>query len=326
MIDVAPPTTADPQQAQERSRVSLAALADWAAPLTLLLVWVTFFVATPTFLTAANISDLLVASSILVVLALGQQLTIVVAGIDLSIGANLPWAAALLGWSNAQGHPMWLAVAVAVAGATLVGLVNGLLVGYLGMTDFIATLGMLSLLSGATLLLTGGNTVAVNSAFLQGVALEGVGPVRWFWLIALVVALLMAGLLFRTRLGTHLLAAGGNADGARGVGISAARMRLYGYLGSGLLCGVAGVMLVARTGGADPSLQTTYLLSSIAAVVLGGASLFGGKASVVGCVSGAVLLTSLVNGFTILSISQYYQPVAVGGVVLLAALVARYRR
>jgi ribose/xylose/arabinose/galactoside ABC-type transport system permease subunit len=222
--------------------------------------------------------------------------------------------------------PLPLAIAIAVAGATAVGLVNGVLVGFLGMTDFIVTLGMLSLVSGATLLLTGGNTVSVTNAFLQDVALEGLGPVRWFWLIALLAALAVAGLLFRTRFGTHMLAVGGNAEGARGVGIPTARMRLYGYAGSGLLCGLAAVLLVARTGGADPSLQTTYLLGSIAAVVLGGASLFGGKASVLGCVSGAILLTSLVNGFTILGISQYYQPIAVGAVVLLAALVARYRR
>jgi ribose transport system permease protein len=85
-------------------------------------------------------------------------------------------------------------------------------------------------------------------------------------------------------------------------------------------------MLVARNGGADPSLQTNYLLSSIAAVVLGGSSLSGGKASVVGSVTGAVLLTSLVNGFTIIGISQYFQTIAVGAVVLLAALLARFRK
>jgi ribose transport system permease protein len=103
-------------------------------------------------------------------------------------------------------------------------------------------------------------------------------------------------------------------------------VRMSAYAVSGLLCGLAAIMLVARNGGADPSLQTSYLLSSIAAVVLGGSSLFGGRASVVGAVTGAVLLTSLVNGFTILGISQYYQPVAVGGVVLISAFLARYRR
>ena len=304
----------------------LARAADYAAPGALVVVWIAFFIATPHFLTLSNIGDLLVASSILAVLALGQQFAVVVAGIDLSVGANLPWAAALLGATATAGVPLGLAILIAIAGSVVVGIVNGFLVGYLKMTDFIVTLGSLSVVSGITLLLTEGNTVAVSSPFLQAIALDGIGPVRWFWLIALAAAVLVWFTLFRTRAGTHLLAVGGGSDAALGSGIPVRRVRLAAYAASGLLCGVAGVMLVARNGGADPSLQTNYLLSSIAAVVLGGSSLFGGKASVVGSVTGAVLLTSLVNGFTIIGISQYFQTIAVGAVVLLAALLARFRK
>ncbi|MFI1920430.1 ABC transporter permease [Nocardia sp. NPDC020380] len=300
--------------------------AEYAAPIALAAVWVGFFIATPNFLTVDNISDLLVASAILTVLALGQQFAIVVGGIDLSVGANLPWSAALLGYLTSHGHPVALAILAAVAGGTVVGMLNGVLVGRLHMTDFVVTLGMLSVLSGLTLLLTHGNTVAVNSGFLQKLALDGIGPVRWYWLLALCAALVAAVVLFRTRLGTHLLATGGRMESARDTGIPVNRIRLLAYSGSGLLCGIAGVMLVARNGGADPSLQTTYLLSSIAAVVLGGSSLSGGKASVLGTVCGAILFTSLINGFTILGISQYYQPIAVGAVLLLAAAIARFRK
>jgi ribose transport system permease protein len=204
--------------------------------------------------------------------------------------------------------------------------VNGLLVARLKMTDFIVTLGSLSVVSGITLLLTGGNTVPVDSAFLRDLALAGVGPVRWFWVVAFVIAALVGYLLFRTRTGTYLLATGGNLEAAREAGIHVTRVRLIAYAGSGLACGVAAVLFVARTGGADPSLQTDLLLSSIAAVVLGGSSLFGGKASVVGSVAGAVLLQSLINGFTLLGISQYYQPVAVGAVVLGAAFISRFQK
>lgn len=324
--DTAQASGDETEKEHSRRRISVSTLADYAALLALILVFIIFFIATPNFLTKSNISDLLVASTILAVLSLGQQLAIVVAGIDLSVGANLPWAAALLGYTVNHGHSMAVAIVIAVLGGLLIGVVNGLLIGYLGMTDFIVTLGMLSVVSGITLLLTKGNTVSVSSPFLQGLALNGVGPIRWFWLVALVIAGAVAFLLFRMRLGTHLLAVGGNLEGARSTGIPVSRMRMFAYAGSGLLCGLAGVMLVARNGGADPSLQTNYLLSSIAAVVLGGSSLFGGKASVVGTVTGAILLTSLVNGFTILGISQYYQPVAVGGVVLMSALLARFRK
>lgn len=315
---------AGPESGRRRG-FRLASAADFAAPIALVAVFIVFFIATPYFLTTDNISDLLVASSILVVLSLGQQLVIVVAGIDLSVGASLPWAAALLGFSYAHGWPLAMSILLALAGGLIVGVLNGLFVAYLGLTDFIVTLGMLSVVSGATLLLTKGNNVAVSSGFLQDLAIEGAGPIRWFWLVALLMSLITGFLLFRMRIGTHLLATGGNVEGARGTGIPVARMKLFAYAASGLMCGLAGVMLVARNGGADPSLQTNYLLSSIAAVVLGGSSLFGGKASVLGTVTGAILLTTLVNGFTILGISQYYQPIAVGSVVLMAALLARFQ-
>ncbi|WP_405494210.1 ABC transporter permease [Nocardia sp. NBC_00511] len=324
--------TAAADFAREKLRVReghpeiLARAAEFAAPIALVGLWVAFFIATPHFLTLDNIGDLLVASTILTVLALGQQFAVTVGGIDLSVGANLPWAAAILGYLAGHGYSVAVAIAGAIAGGLAVGLINGFLVGRLHMTDFVVTLGMLSVLNGLTLLLTHGNTVAVNSGFLQKLALDGIGPVRWFWLLALLAALVVGGIIFRTRIGTHLLATGGRLEAARDTGIAVNRIRLFAYAMSGLLCGIAGVMLVARNGGADPSLQTTYLLSSIAAVVLGGSSLSGGKASVLGTVCGAVLFTSLINGFTILGISQYYQPVAVGAVLLLAAGISRFRK
>lgn len=315
----------DPRGRAGRTEI-LSRVAEFAAPLALVVLWVAFFIATPYFLTLDNIGDLLVASTILTVLALGQQFAITAGGIDLSVGANLPWAAAILGYLTAHGYALPVGIAAAILGGLAVGVVNGVLVGRLGMTDFVVTLGMLSVLNGITLLLTHGNTEAVSSQFLQRLALDGIGPVRWFWLLALVAALVVAGIIFRTRVGTHLLATGGRLEAARDTGIAVNRIRLFAYAMSGLLCGIAGVMLVARNGGADPSLQTTYLLSSIAAVVLGGSSLSGGKASVLGTVCGAVLFTSLINGFTILGISQYYQPVAVGAVLLLAAGISRFRK
>jgi ribose transport system permease protein len=289
-------------------------------------VFAVFFIATPDFLTTDNISDLLVSAAILLVLAMGQQMVVTVAGIDLSVGSNLPWAAAVLGYAYTHGWGLAVSVVLALLAALMVGVVNGLLVARLNMTDFIVTLGSLSVVSGFTLLLTSGNTVAVNSGFLRGLAINGIGPVRWFWVLAFLVAVLVGFVLFRTRTGTYLLSTGGNIDAARGAGIHVDRIRLIAYASSGLACGIAAVLFVARTGGADPSLQTDLLLSSIAAVVLGGSSLFGGKASVLGSVAGALLLQSLINGFTLVNISQYYQPVAVGGVVLGAAFISRFQK
>ncbi|MDI9882971.1 ABC transporter permease [Streptomyces sp. HNM0645] len=305
---------------------SFAAAARFAAPIGLGVVFLVFFIATPDFLTTSNISDLLVSASILLVLAMGQQLVVTVAGIDLSVGSNLPWSAAVLGYAYTSGWGLTVSVGLALLAGLAAGVVNGLLVARLNMTDFIVTLGSLSVVSGLTLLLTSGNTVPVNSDFLRGLAINGIGPLRWFWVLAFAVAALVGFLLYRTRTGTYLLSTGGNIEAARGVGIHVDRIRLIAYASSGLACGVAAVLFVARTGGADPSLQTDLLLSSIAAVVLGGSSLFGGKASVLGTVTGALLLQSLINGFTLVGISQYYQPVAVGSVVLGAAFISRFQK
>jgi ribose/xylose/arabinose/galactoside ABC-type transport system permease subunit len=166
----------------------------------------------------------------------------------------------------------------------------------------------------------------VNSGFLQGLALNGIGPIQYFWLVALAVAVVAFVVVFKTKFGTHLLATGGNRDAARSMGIRVDRVRIAAYTISGLLVGIAAVLLVAHTGTADPSLQTSQLLSSIAAVVLGGSSLFGGRASIVGTVAGALLLSVLITGFTLLNISQYYQPIAVGLVVLMSAVLSRFQK
>lgn len=318
--------TEDTEQSSRPRRNAGEAVAKYAAPIALVALFVVFFIATPKFLTSSNMTALFVSAAILVVLSMGQQLVITVAGIDLSVGSNLPWAATVLGWTATHGWGTPASIVAGILAGTIVGVVNGVLVARLKMTDFIVTLGSLSVVSGLTLLLTSGNQVPVSSGFLQGLALNGIGPVRWFWLVGAVVALLTAFLLFWTRTGTYLLSTGGNLDAARDVGIPVGKVRLLAYAGSGLACGIAGVLFVANNGGSDPSMQTNLLLSSIAAVVLGGSSLSGGRASVLGAAAGAVLLQTLLNGFTLLNISQYYQPVAVGIVVLGAAFISRFQR
>ncbi len=277
-------------QAKNGHRGIAEKVAVYAAPIALVILFVVFFIATPKFLTTGNMTALFVSAAILLVLAMGQQFVITVAGIDLSVGSNLPWAATVVAWTYQHGWGITGAVFAGLLAGLLVGVVNGVLVANLKMTDFIVTLGSLSVVSGITLLLTKGNQLSASSGFLQGLALGGIGPVRWFWLVGVVVALVTAFIMFWTRTGTYLLATGGNLDAARDVGIKVTRIRLLAYSASGLACGVAGVLFVANNGGSDPTMQTNLLLSSIAAVVLGGSSLSGGRASVLGTAAGAVLL------------------------------------
>lgn len=299
---------------------------DNAALLGLIVICAVFAISTPFFLTWPNLSDLLVSASILLVLAIAQQFTIVTGGIDLSIASNLPWAAVVFGLVYTRNYGMPAAILAAVLAGMAVGVINGLIIAKLKVNDFIATLGMLGVMNGVALIVSGGQSFAVESRFLQNLALGSLGPIRYFYLVAALVAI-GAYLVFTfTPFGMHILATGGNRDAARNMGIPTDRMRIAAYLIGGGLVGLAAVLLVARTGGSDPSLQTSQLLTSIASVVLGGSSLFGGRASILGTVAGALVLTTLLNGFTLLQVSEYYQPIAVGIVVIAAAVLSRLQR
>lgn len=292
----------------------------------LIVIGTIFSVLTPYFLTWGNISDLLVSASILLVLATAQQFAIVTGGIDLSIAGNLPWAAVVFGLAYNGGLGMGVAIVAAIVAGTAVGVVNGLIIAKLKVNDFIATLGMLGVMNGVALIVSDGQSFSVSSPFLQSLALGSIGPVRYFYLIALLIAVGAHLVFTHTPFGMHVLATGGNRDAARNMGIPVDRMRIAVYVIDGALVGLAAVLLVARTGGSDPSLQTSELLTSIASVVLGGSSLFGGRAAILGTVAGALVLTTLLNGFTLLQVSEFYQPIAVGIVVIAAAVLSRLQK
>lgn len=300
--------------------------ADWAAAVGLVVLVVIFQLANPTFLSTGNIRSMLVASAILVVLAVGQTFVIVTGGIDLSVASTMTFGAAVFGFAFSHGWGVGAACVSAVVGGGVVGVVNGLLVGRGKITDFIVTLGTLSAASGAALVLADGKPVTVVDRTLLQFSTGGVGIIGWSVLVAAVVAVIAHILLFRTRFGTHVLAAGGSAEAATATGIDVGRIKIAAYTGAGLLAGLSAILLVARVGAAEPAANTSFLLNSVAAVVLGGVSLAGGRGTVLGPVLGALLITALANGLTLLGVSPFYQPVAVGTVVVLAALLTRFRK
>jgi ribose transport system permease protein len=168
--------------------------------------------------------------------------------------------------------------------------------------------------------------VTVVNAFLLRLSTGGLWIFGWPVLIAAVLAVVAHVVLFTTRFGTHVLAAGGSPEAATATGISTGRIKIAVYTIAGLLAGLAAILLVARVGAAEPASNTSFLLNSVAAVVLGGVSLVGGRATITGPVIGALLLTALANGLTLVGVSQFYQPIAVGTVVVLAALLTRFQR
>lgn len=300
--------------------------ADRAVIFALVAVVAIFGLLSPDFLTVGNLQGVLAAAAILVVLAVGQAYAVVTAGIDLSLGATPTLASVVLGYAVGRELGIALACALAVLATTAFGVVSGLVIAKGGIADFIVTLGALSVATGAALLISGGQPVEIFDPFLLGLSTGSVGPVGYLFLLALAVAVVGHVVMFRTGFGTHLLATGGDREAARNMGVGVDRAKIAAYAISGFLAGVAGIMLTARVGSAEPTAQTELLLNSVAAVVLGGVSLFGGRGSIVGPLAGALLLTALLNGLTLLGVSEYWQPVAVGGVVILSAFLTRYQR
>lgn len=300
--------------------------AEWAAPVGLVVLVIIFQSLNSTFLSAGNIESMLVAAAILIVLAIGQTFVIATSGIDLSIASTMTLAAVIFGLVFTNGGGLVGAMFAAVLAGGVVGLANGVLVSKGKITDFIVTLGTLSAASGLALILSDGKPATIISAPLLRLSTGSVGILGYSAIIAAVLAAFAHIVLFRTRFGTYVLATGGNADAANATGVRTARIKTWVYVISGGLAGVGSILLVARIGAAEPAANTAFLLNSVAAVVLGGVSLFGGRATIAGPVVGALLLTALVNGLTLLGVSQFYQPLSVGVVVVAAAFLTRFQK
>jgi ribose transport system permease protein len=300
--------------------------AEWAAAVGLVLLIIIFQILNPTFLSTGNIASMLVAAAILVILAVGQTFVVATGGIDLSVASVMTFGAVVFGQTYTGGWGLVGSSIAAVVAGGAAGALNGLVIARGKITDFIVTLGMLSAASGAALILADGKPVTIIDPFLLQLSTGGISVFGWTVIIAAVVALIAHGTLFYTRFGTHVLATGGSAEAATATGISTARIKLAVYTIAGLLAGVGAILLIARVGAAEPASNTSFLLNSVAAVVLGGVSLLGGRATITGPVIGALLLTALTNGLTLLGVSQFYQPLAVGFVVVLAALLTRFQK
>jgi ribose transport system permease protein len=322
--DVTSTSAADAGEPTWRKLIDPANLANWAAPIALVVLAIVFQVLNPTFLSLGNVESMLSASSILIVLAVGQTFVVATAGIDLSIASAMTFAAVIFGAVFQFG--LLAAIVAAIVAGLAVGVVNGLLIARGRITDFIVTLGTLSSASGTALIVADGKPNTIISAPLLKLSTGTVWIFGYAFLLAVVLALVAHIVLFHTRFGTYVLATGGNKEAASATGVSTARIKTAVYVIAGLTAGIAAILLVARVGAAEPASNTSFLLNSVAAVVLGGVSLFGGKATIAGPVIGALLLTALVNGLTLLGVSQFYQPLSVGIVVVLAAFLTRFQK
>jgi ribose transport system permease protein len=322
----ADPTSAPPGEARRRLNLSELSWPELASTIGLVVMAIVFAVLNPGYLSEGNVSAMLQASAILIVLTIGQTFVIATGGIDLSVASTMTLGAIVLGEFYGAGWNIWAAALAGLVAAAAVGVLNGLVISKGGITDFIVTLGTLSAASGLALIIADGQKTTIVEPVLLRLSVDGIWIFSWSVLVALGLAVLAHVVLFHTRFGLHVLAIGGSEESSRAVGIRTWLVKTGVYVISGSLAGVAALLLVARVGASEPAANTSFLLNSVAAVVLGGVSLFGGRATIAGPVVGALLLTSLVNGLTRVGLSEFYQPLTVGIVVVLAAFITRYQK
>ncbi|WP_019136566.1 ABC transporter permease [Cellulomonas massiliensis] len=296
------------------------------APTALVVAMIVFSLISPNFATWHNVNAMLADAAIPVLLAMGMTFAVMLAGIDLSMAATLALASVVFGLGYQAGWGLPVSCLLAVGVGVVVGLANGFFVGRVRIPDMIVTLGTMGLVQGIGLVVSKGIPVPVADDTLRAIASQSAGPLRYNILIVLVIGVLLHVLLTHTAVGTHLLAVGDNMDASKAMGLRVPRIKLAGYVIGGALAGTAAIFLVLYVGSTQPATNTDYVMKAVAATVLGGTSLFGGRATVWGPMLGAILLTVVQTGLTMVGVEAFYEPAVVGIVVLAAATLMRGRK
>ncbi|HUQ61217.1 ABC transporter permease [Lentzea sp.] len=282
----------------------------------LLILALALAVSNPAFLTAQNLVNVGVQAAAIAILAFGMTFVVVAGGIDLSVG-SIAALAAMVGALTAG--PVGLVV------GALCGLVNGAMISYGKLPPFIATLAMLSVARGLTLVVSGGQPH--NTDELVTFLGSNLAPMLPLPLLLMLAFFGITGLILtRTNLGRRMYAIGGNEEAAKLSGIDVRRQKLWIYALSGLFAAAAGLVLAGRLSSAGPQAAAGYELDAIAAVVIGGASLSGGVGRATGTLVGALVLAVLRNGLNLLQVHPFWQQVVIGVVIALAALLDSLRR
>ena len=281
----------------------------------------------PQFLTFSNILNVFRQTSINSIIAAGMTFVILTGGIDLSVGSVLAFSGAICASLIVAGASTFIAVTLALIVGIIVGGMTGVIISKGKVQPFIATLVTMTVLRGATLVFTDGKPITLGSQVgvelfskLGNGYIAGI-PIPIY--IMFIVFALSYYILTQTRLGRYVYALGGNEVTAKLSGISVEKIKVIVYALSGLLAALAGIILTSRLSSAQPNAGMGYELDAIAAVVLGGTSLAGGMGSVLGTITGALIIGILNNALNILNVSSYYQMMVKGMVILAAVLVDR---
>jgi ribose transport system permease protein len=294
--------------------------------LSLILLFVALWIASPNFLTATNLSSVVRQTAVINIMALGMTIIIITGGIDLSVGSILGLAGLLGTMAMEAGAPIVVGVGVGILTGLVCGFLNGLMITQLKIAPFIVTLGTLGIYRGAALIISNGlpvHNIPAGFSFLGEGTILGIPFVLWLLVICGVAVHVI---LEHTRLGRYAFAIGSSQAAAVYAGIPVTFHTTSVYAIGGLLTGLGGMIEASRLMTGQPTAGTGYELQAIAAVVIGGGSLRGGEGSVVGTLVGAFIMGLLSNGSDLLGISNYVQQVVIGAVIILAVAADELRK
>jgi len=273
----------------------------------------------PTFRSIDNIVNVISQFTPLVIVAIGQTIVLLLAGIDLSVGSVISFSTVIMAlFSNNSSSNLFLSIVLALAVGAATGIINGVGIVKFNIPPLIMTLSTMSVLKGVSLFLMPSPGGMVSSGFADAMT-QSWGPLSVMGILIVVLYGFFFILLSSTKTGRYIYAVGGDAANSRKLGIPVTRITILGYTLSGILAAVAGIVLAARIFSGDPIVGDTYSMDSIAAVVVGGTSLFGGIGGIIGTFAGAILIALTNNVLNMLNVFAYYQYI-VKGVILVLAL------
>jgi ribose transport system permease protein len=285
-----------------------------------------FSVSTKYFFSGDNVSNLLREMSVVGIIAIGQTVVILASQIDLSVGNVAAVSSVVAALASQAGWPMPAVILAGLAMGAAFGLVNGLLVAKAHVNALVVTLGTMTISLGVALILTGGAPQSIHTGLLETLGQDGISILPYQFIILAALTLLGAALLRFTVFGRSVYAAGDNDDAARLNGINVDRVIIGAFVTSGLMSAVGGLLLAGQFATADPTIGTNLNIQTIAAVVIGGTSLFGGVGGVGGTVIGAAFIATLANGMVQFNIQSAWQEIVTGAVIVAAVILDQLRR
>ena len=307
---------------KEKKKMNLAATWDKVGmPFVLLVLVVFMLIKAPNFGTVSNLFNVARSISISAILAAGMTFVIITTGIDLSVGSTIAVSGCIAVLAAQQGLNPLLAILLGMVIGALIGLINGFLIAYCNLAAFIVTLGTMTFMRGLAYTITGGLPIVDNGLNFRALGNGYLFHVPIPFIVMIIVYVVMWIVLDKTKYGSHVYAVGGNAEAARLAGINVKGVLLSVYVIAGLCAGLAGCIFAARVVSAQPTAGDGYEMDAIAAAVLGGTSLMGGKGKIPGTLIGAIIFGVLTTGLVLMNVPFFTQQLVKGIVIIIAVLI-----